>query len=139
MCKSGVTLSNNNLVATNPKSYYHSVLGDSQVKKFKIKILSRGDVLVGFACKSTFNEKRDVSDIQGNCMLGCLSGTIWPGCVKYMGVSVDSIVECVYDEIGGTVSFVIDGVDKGVAKRGITGDMYPAVVLNSPASVEIVN
>lgn len=44
-------------------------------------------------------------------------------------VKAGSTVTCSYDTRAHTVSYAVDGVEKGVAFRNVTGELYPAAML----------
>ena len=66
-----------------------------------------------------------------HCWDGILYGSGKSGTAYTQAVTVGSTVRCVRDLTAGTISFVVNGVNKGVAFTGVPpGDLYAVAELH---------
>jgi len=151
-CSNQHQLSNNNLTVTKTSggiSWNGGVLGTvPNPKNFKVRILNRGvgNVMVGLAPRNKFNVNSANYNICG-WYLYIQNGTLHSQqgdksrLYSNSGIQNGSIIEVLYDEIKNTISFVVDGTNKGIAFTINTNDpIYPALdICDQNVSLEILN
>ena len=121
------------------------------VKTLKLKLAAKDGINMFFGVTKEPFEKSDIGYCIGEKPLDWAfspnDGRIRKGgqsSLKYANeVKTGEIIECVIDRVNGTMSFTVNGIDKGIAftdKEFKTGDMYFAVgLLNKDYAFEIVD
>ena len=91
-------------------------------------------VMLGMATLGSFRLNQHIYNQAGAYMLYCQDGALFGSGKSYTAyaqkVTVGSTVRCVRDLAAGTISFVVNGVNKGVAFTDVPpGDLYAVVDL----------
>jgi hypothetical protein len=122
-----------------------AVLGTIPNQSYKVKILNRGQkgfIMIGMA-PTVLPDSLNFN--QRGWYLYCYNGGLWSkndnGCLYASAVNNGSVIEVVFDESTRTLSFVVDGIHKGVAFSNLPiQDIYPALeILDENSSVEIID
>ena len=92
------------------------------------------NVMLGMATLGAFRLNQYIHTQAGAYMLHCKNGYVYTsgksGTAYTQKVTVGSTVRCVRDLAAGTISFVVNGVNKGVAFTNVPpGDLYAVVDL----------
>jgi hypothetical protein len=125
-------------------SSWNAVLGTIPNQSYKLKILNRGPygfIMIGMATVLTESPNYNLCGWHFNCY----NGTLWSKNVNgrsyASAVNNGSVIEVVFDESTRTLSFVVDGIHKGVAFSNLPiQDIYPALeILDEDSSVEIID
>jgi len=147
-CASTLTIQGRIVTKTSARGWDGNVLGTvANPSSFKVKIVNSGmcAIMIGLAPKNT-SLTTIVYDSSGwyiYALCGLLYSQQGDLNKPYHGSKIEggSVVEVIFDKVGKSMRFVIDGVDKGVAfqNMNLTEDLYPCVCICSPnASVELV-
>lgn len=112
------------------------VVADQPLERYRVQVTNRGEggyLMIGF---HTLPIQPNGDNTTGGYYLWVRNGNLYSaagGNITYRGcrIAEGSIVESVYHRSSGTISFIVDGVDRGIAFKKVPGHqvLYPAVDL----------
>jgi hypothetical protein len=138
---SNIELSNNNTIVTKfgANDWNSStILGSESVTSYKVKVLNGGDggFMIGLA-PNTINSYASSNHMKCGWYLFGINGKLWSqgdcGCAYTGAINLNDIIEVYYHKENGTISFSINGQDKGTAYHLPKHlDLYPCLEIRSP-------
>jgi len=144
ICPKTSLLSEGNKVVTKVSGGRTScaILGSKVATRYKVQFSKGDSVLIGFVAKENFNPEGTNFNKSGNYYILGKSGNLYPGGKLYYQSQIAEgwVIECIHDKQNSTISFIINGINNGIAFRDVTGDCYPALDIGEEGiSVKLVD
>eukprot|EP01118_Nematostelium_gracile_P018921 TRINITY_DN856_c2_g1_i2.p1 TRINITY_DN856_c2_g1~~TRINITY_DN856_c2_g1_i2.p1 ORF type:complete len:200 (-),score=42.54 TRINITY_DN856_c2_g1_i2:215-751(-) len=124
----------NAMKSQDDKQYKGSVIGNRPASTYQVKFIKGiGDIMVGMA-PNIIDVNQEGNHYRYGWFLTLYDGKVWSksnikGSAYSGPIAPNSVIQVKYDKENGTISYVIDGQDKGIAHRNISSDfaLYPCL------------